>query len=108
MKKKGEKIIGGLHFIPFSTMLREQLRKPGFKKAFLAEMARENLAFDLKTLRIKKKMSQKQVATKAEMPQSVIARMESGRHSASITTLQKIAVVFGKRVGLVEQTLKRR
>lgn len=105
---KGEKIIGGFRFIPFSTMLREQLKKPGFKKAFLAEMARENLAFDLKTLRIEKKMSQKQVATKAEMPQSVIARMESGRHSVSITTLQKVAVVFGKRVGLVEQSRNRK
>ncbi|OGY98058.1 MAG: hypothetical protein A2855_00955 [Candidatus Liptonbacteria bacterium RIFCSPHIGHO2_01_FULL_57_28] len=108
MKKKGEKIIGGFRFIPFSTFIEEQCKKPGFKKAYLQEIASVNIAFDLKRLRAKKRMTQKQVAAKADMPQSVIARMESGMHSFSVTTLQKVATVFDKQVGLVKQSRKRR
>ncbi len=52
-------------------------------------------------------MTQAEVAQKTDMPQSVIARIESGTHSFSIATLHKIARVFNKHVGLVGQAQNR-
>ncbi len=46
-------------------------------------------------------MTQQRVAKKAKMPQSVIARIESGSRGLSIGTLQKIALVFDREVGFV-------
>jgi predicted transcriptional regulator len=45
-------------------------------------------------------MSQVDLATKAVMPQSVIARIESGKHSFTFGTLDKIAHVLGKKIEL--------
>ena len=45
-----------------------------------------------------KKMTQAAVAKKAAMPQSVIARLESGDHSVSVETLRRVAHALGKRV----------
>lgn len=107
MNKSAEKI-SKKDFISLPEMIRKRMKNKAFRKAYLQEMASVNLALDLKRLRARKKMTQKQVATKADMPQSVIARMESGTHGFSVATLQKVATVFDKRVGLVEQSPARR
>ena len=49
---------------------------------------------------IDKVIKGEEVAIKADMPQSVIARIESGTHSFSISTLHKIAGVFDKHISL--------
>ena len=105
---KNMKKITKKDFIPLSEAIQRRMKKKGFRKAFLAETARIDLAFDLRRLRAKRKMSQEQLAAKADMPQSVIARMESGRHAFSVATLQKVATVFDKQVGLVKQSRNRR
>lgn len=46
-------------------------------------------------------MTQAAVARKVDMPQSVIARLESGTHSVSVDTLSKVALALGKKVELV-------
>jgi transcriptional regulator with XRE-family HTH domain len=46
-------------------------------------------------------MTQALVAQKAGMPQSVIARIESGNHSMSFDTLVKVAHALGKKVKIV-------
>jgi transcriptional regulator with XRE-family HTH domain len=43
-------------------------------------------------------MSQKDLAEKAGIHQSSLARIERGNSSPSITTLAKLAKAFGKRV----------
>ena len=68
---------------------------------FSEAMTRRTLAAELKELRAAQKMTQQQVAAKAKMPQSVIARIESGNHRASLATLQQIASVFHKQIGFV-------
>ena len=88
-------------FIPFSKILAEQLKDKRFKKAFLEERSRLELSYELKMLRKKKGMTQAQVAKKANMPQSVVARIESGSRGFSIGTLHKIASVFDREIGLV-------
>ena len=96
-------IIGGQEFISFDEFLKKKMRNKKFRSGFAEETARLKLAYEMKLLRRKKRMTQKQVAAKVAMPQSVIARIESGGHSVSIDTLQKIANVFNRRVGFIPQ-----
>jgi len=88
-------------FVPFDEFLAEQLKDKKFKKAFLEERSRLELVYELKMLRKEKRMTQAQVAKKANMPQSVVARIESGSRGLSIATLYKIARVFDRDIGLV-------
>ena len=69
-------------------------------KQYLKE-SRMNLVRQIRELRLKKRLTQKAVAKRAKMPQSVIARLESGEHSFSLDTLQRLASVYGKEVRLV-------
>jgi|SRR3989338_4895785 len=69
-----------------------------FKWAYVEEKARLALARSIRETRLRKKMTQSTVAQKAAMPQSVIARIESGEHSISVDTLSKVAHALGKSV----------
>ena len=89
------------HFVSFDKILEKKLKNKKFKRLFTEELNRLQLVHEVKSLRKAKRMTQAQVAKKANMPQSVIARIESGTHSFSIATLQKIANVFDKQIGLV-------
>ena len=95
-------------FTSLDKIINKKLKNKQFRKSFSEEMGRLQLAREIKALRQKRKMTQGDVAAKADMPQSVIARIESGTHSFSIATLHKIARVFGRNVGLVEQSPSRR
>lgn len=85
--------------------LEEALQRSGssktFKAAYEKELARLRLARDIRKARLTKNLTQKQVAAKTGMPQSAIARMESGTHSVSVDTLVRVARVFGKQVQIV-------
>lgn len=94
-------------FTPLGKIIRKGIKSEEFRKSFSDEISRLQLAHEIKALRQKKKMTQEEVAFKADMPQSVIARIESGTHSFSIATLHKIARVFDKQVGLIGQSQER-
>lgn len=96
------------HFTSLNAVIAKRIKSAQFRKAFSEEAGKLQLAHEIKTLRQRRNMTQKQVALRADMPQSVIARIESGTHSVSITTLHKIARVFNKHVGLVEYTQNHR
>jgi|GEM_PF-1447047 len=72
-----------------------------FKRGYDEESARIALAKRIREEREKKKLTQVAVAQKAAMPQSVIARLESGEHAVSVETLTRVATALGKRVQLV-------
>ncbi len=82
-------------------LLKKELKSKVFRKAYAEEMARLNLVEQVRKLRMAKRLTQKQVAKRANMPQSVIARLESGEHSFSLATLQRVASVYDKKVALV-------
>ena len=69
-----------------------------FERGYGAESARITLAKKIREERGKKHLTQMAVAHKANMPQSVIARIESGEHSVSVDTLARVARALGKRV----------
>jgi len=105
MKKiiKNKKVvnINGLKFYSFDDVLKENLKSESFKNAYNEELIRLNLVGEIKKLRVEKKLTQKDLAQRAKMPQSVIARIESGEHSFTLGTLSRIAKVFHKEVKLI-------
>jgi DNA-binding XRE family transcriptional regulator len=87
-------------FVSLTEIIKKENKNPKFRVAFSAEMNRLALVSEVRLLRKKMKLTQREVAERARMPQSVVARVESGTHSFSIVTLQRIAAVFNKHVGL--------
>lgn len=82
-------------------VLRKALKSSEFKEAYNEEIFRLKIAAEIKSLRIQKKLTQETFAKKAQMPQSVVARIESGNHSISLGTLSRVAHALGKSVQLV-------
>jgi DNA-binding XRE family transcriptional regulator len=93
--------INGLKFYSFDDILKEDMKSKVFRDAYNEELVRLRLVGEIKKLRLGKKFTQQNLAQKAKMPQSVIARIESGEHSFSLGTLNRIAKVFNKEVQLV-------
>jgi DNA-binding XRE family transcriptional regulator len=93
--------IGEYTFMPLSEVFKKHMKNKKFREGYNEELSRLQLAYDIKMLRKKKGLTQEQVAHKAKMPQSVVARIESGSRGLSIGTLHKIAKVFDREIGLV-------
>lgn len=81
-------------------VLSKALKSSEFKNAYHEEIFRLKIATEIKNLRIQKKLTQETFAEKANMPQSVVARIESGKHSISLMTLNRVANALGKKVQL--------
>ena len=94
-------MIGDQKMYTYEEVFAKALKSPTFRKAHEERIVRYSMAREMRELRKVKKMSQEALAKKADMPQSVIARIESGRHSFSLSTLYRIAKAFGKEVKLV-------
>lgn len=90
-----------LQWQSLEQVVTKSSKNKAFKEAYNEELARLHLAQKLREIRSTRRLTQKTVADRAGMPQSVIARIESGTHGVSVETLGKIAAVLGKRVELV-------
>jgi DNA-binding XRE family transcriptional regulator len=90
-----------LKFYTSDEVFTKASKSKAFVDAYNEELVRLRLVGEIKKLRLSKKLTQQNLAQKAQMPQSVIARIESGEHSFSIGTLNRIAKVFKKEVQLV-------
>ena len=77
--------------------LNEQLRDPIFKKEFENETTKLESAIALTKARKESGLSQRELANVSDVPQSTIARIESGANT-SIDTLSKIANALGKKL----------
>lgn len=86
--------------IKLKQVLKKEIKSPKFKEAYDEEIFRLKIASEIKSLRIQKELTQETFAKKAQMPQSVVARIESGKHSISLGTLNRVAHALGKRVQL--------
>ena len=90
-----------LKWFTFEQTFRGVLKNKTSRKAYEEGLARRRLAQSIKDTREARKLTQAAVAEKINMPQSVIARLESGTHSVSVDTLSKVAHALGKRIELV-------
>ncbi len=78
---------------------KELLKKQGVKKEYERLKPEFELAASLIETRIKRKMTQEDVAKKAGIPQSTVARVEGLTHGIpKISTLQKIADALDARL----------
>jgi ribosome-binding protein aMBF1 (putative translation factor) len=95
------KKIKGLKFYTFDEVFEKSMKSKTFKDSYNEEMAKMRLKRQFRETRLKKKMTQKTLAEKANMPQSVIARVENTRHGFSYDTISRIATALGKTIQLV-------
>ena len=90
-----------LQWHSFDEVFGKVSKKKEFQKAYDEEIVRLRLARQIRDLRTDHQMTQLVVAQKSGMPQSVIARIESGDRGISVDTLGRIAHTLGKEVQLV-------
>lgn len=84
----------------FKEVFNKSSKSNEFRGAYNEEIVRLKLAKQIKEIRLKGKLTQKDVAKITSMPQSVIARIESGTHGYSLGTLYRIAYAFNKEIQL--------
>jgi len=102
MKKNGKQSTkDSLQWHSFEQVFKKASRIKGFQQSYNEELLRLKLAKQIRELRSARQLTQKMVAQKAGMPQSVIARIESGDRGVSVDTLGRVAHTFGKEVQLV-------
>ena len=76
----------------YDEMLKEELKNPEFRKEYDALEEEFEVAKQVIDLRLKKGLTQKELAEKVNTSQSCIARLESG-------TYQNMSLSFLRRVG---------
>ena len=102
MKKNINKInVSDLKVSSFDELLKKELRSKPFHDGYYKELARLEVVRQIRDLRRSERLTQKAFAEKVGMPQSVIARLETGKHNISLSTLLEIAASFGKKVALI-------
>lgn len=89
-----------MRHMDFETYLKEQLKKPKFKKEWDALEPQYQVMKELISARLERKVSQRQLAKKAKTTQAVISRLENMSVSPSIGLLQKIAEALGKKLDI--------
>ncbi len=75
----------------FRQHLNQSLKDPKFKKAWQESEPEYLLARQIIEKRLRKKMSQRDLAKKSQTTQAVISRLESMNANPSISLLKKIA-----------------
>lgn len=90
-----------LKWYRFEDLLAKEMKNREFREAYHKEQERIALARQIRMTRVAKRLTQAGVAKKASMPQSAIARLESGDHGISLDTLSRVAHALGKKVALV-------
>lgn len=83
--------------VNFKDYLNQQLQGPQFKQEFENETTKMESAVALTHVRKEAGLTQRELATVSKVPQSTIARIETGANT-SIDTLTKIANALGKKL----------
>ncbi len=80
---------------------QELMKNPKFKEAYEALEPEYRLASELIAARLKSKLTQEELAQRAGVNRTVIARLESGIANPTVNTVNRIASVLGKQIKLV-------
>ena len=78
--------------------LRERLQQPGFAGAYHELEPEFQVAREVIAWRLKRGLSQDEVARRAGTKQSVISRLESASSKPSLSFLQRVAEALGTRI----------
>jgi transcriptional regulator with XRE-family HTH domain len=78
-----------------NSKLFKRLKDKKYRNQFIAGEVRRTIPFQLRALRAERKWTQADLGKEAEMPQTVVSRIENGdAASLSIKTLLKLATAF--------------
>lgn len=80
--------------------IKESLKDPEFKEAWENSEAEYQVSRALITARIKRKISQEELAKKANTTQAVISRLENMTANPSVGLLQKVAQALNLKLKL--------
>jgi predicted transcriptional regulator len=80
----------------YESLLKQQLKDPKFRKEYEALEGEFTLAKEIIELRLRNKLTQKQLAQQIGTSQPAIARIESGSYrNVSLSFLRRIADALG-------------
>jgi DNA-binding XRE family transcriptional regulator len=88
-------------FQKFSDIKKRALKDPAVKAAYDALEPEYKLAESIIRARLAKKLTQVELAKRAGVSQTVIARIESGTNNPTISTVSRVANALGKEIRLV-------
>jgi DNA-binding XRE family transcriptional regulator len=86
--------------IKYENVRKKLLADSKVREAYEESKAEFEIAHALIQARLQAKMSQQEVAKRMHTTQSVIARLESGKHLPSLQTLYKYAQAVNKTISL--------
>ncbi len=92
MKYKGYKVY------TFEEDLKKRLKNPIFRKEWEDSEVENQLARKLIEVRLKRNMSQRDLAAKADTTQAVISRIEAMNSNPSIGLLKRLAEALGTKL----------
>ena len=84
--------------VPIEPFFREQMKDPGFRRAYDELEPEFAIIRQIIDLRIKRKMSQTQLAKRIGTQQPSIARLESRGHVKNLDYLQRVANALDARL----------
>lgn len=82
----------------FRQDLKSRLKNPVFRKAWEASEAEYQISRALISARLERKISQRELARKANTTQAVISRLESMSANPTVGLIQKIASVLSLKL----------
>lgn len=82
-------------FYTLDDFLKEQLKRPGFKKEWEASEADYQISRQMIKARLEKKMSQRALAKKAKTSQANISNLEGMNYNPSLAFLKRISSALG-------------
>ncbi len=87
---------------------KELLAVPGFREAFDRDYPYEDVALEIAGLRGQRDMTQTEFGQLVGVPQSTVARLESGQQNPSVGMLKRIAKATGTELTIEFKTPKRK
>jgi ribosome-binding protein aMBF1 (putative translation factor) len=84
----------------FRDHLKESLKDPQFKKVWAESEAEYQLAVKLIDARLKKNMSQRELASKVKTSQAAISRIEAMAGNPSLSLLKRIARALDTKLSI--------
>lgn len=95
---KYRKTKSGVEYITLADLRREQMRDPEFRKAYEARKPKYDLIRAILDARIKKGVTQSELARRAGTTQSAIARFEAGVGNPTLDFMSRVSTAVGARL----------
>ena len=93
-------MVNQIKLLSYKDDLKKRLKDPEFRKAWKESEPEYLLACQIIEKRLKKKISQRRLAKKANTTQAVISRIESMNANPSLELLKKISKGLGSHLTL--------